>query len=75
MQAGDELRLGQPERLFELPEGLYIQGPMHFYALHPDGRRFVIGVHTEVEPPPPITRLTLVQNWFEELNRLVPIDP
>ncbi len=27
---------------------------------------------TKAEPQPPITQLTLVQNWFDELRRRVP---
>jgi hypothetical protein len=36
------------------------------------GRRFLVGVGKATEPPPPITRLNLVHNWFEELKRLAP---
>jgi hypothetical protein len=42
------------------------------YELHPDGRRFLVGVWSEQERPEPITRLILVHNWFAELERLAP---
>jgi len=64
--------MGPPEALFRLPS----QGtgfPMRTYALHPDGR-FLLGHVEKLEPIPPITRLNLVHNWFEELNRLAPTD-
>jgi serine/threonine protein kinase len=38
----------------------------------PDGRHFVIGKFVKTDPPPPITRLELVRNWFAELERLCP---
>jgi Tol biopolymer transport system component len=69
-----ELSLGQPTALFRLPEGFSALIPIRSYDLHPDGRRFLVGVRKEQEPPPPITRLNVVHNWFGELNRLVPTD-
>ena len=45
-------------------------GPVGFYDISPDGKRFVMGkMHTEE-----LTELHVVLNWFEELNRLVPTD-
>ncbi len=67
-----ELSLGQPTALFRLPEGFLAMASIRGYRLHPDGRRFLVGVRGEHEPSPPITRLTLVHNWFEELERLSP---
>ena len=68
-----ELSLGQPTALFRLPDG-FVDLSTRSYDLHPDGRRFLVGVTKEQEPSPPITRLHLVSNWFEELKRLVPTD-
>lgn len=45
---------------------------MRGYELHPDGRHFVVGRFLKTDPPPPITRLELVHNWFAELERLSP---
>jgi Tol biopolymer transport system component len=72
VRGGSELSLGRPTRLFQLPDGFIHLNPMRSYALHPDGRRFVIGRRIDTDPLPPITRLHLVQNWFAELERLVP---
>ncbi len=71
-----DLSLGQPRALFRLPDGFVSLRPMRGYELHPDGRRFIIGTSaaglewTSLEPP--ITRLTLVHNWFAGLERLAP---
>jgi serine/threonine-protein kinase len=68
------LSLGQPTTLFRLPDGFVPLNPMRSYDLHPDGRRFLVGRRLETAPPPPITRLNLVHNWFAELERLAPTE-
>ena len=70
VELGPDLSLGSPRALFRLPDGTVSLGSIRSYDLHPDGRRFVIARWLEREPEPPITRLTLVQNWFAELERL-----
>ena len=67
-----ELSLGQPTALFRLPERFLAFGVIRGYELHPDGRRFLVGVKKEQDPSPPITRLHVVHNWFTELERLSP---
>jgi Tol biopolymer transport system component len=67
-----QLSLGRPTPLFRLPDRFIRLSSMRSYELHPDGRRFVVGRRVEIEPPPPITRLELVHNWFAELERLAP---
>ena len=43
------------------------------YDVSPDGRRFLmIKEIAGVDEVPPSARLILVQNWFQELKRLVP---
>jgi Tol biopolymer transport system component len=69
---GATLSLGRPTLLCRLPEGFVFLGPMRSYALHPDGKRFVVGRRVQAQPTPPITRLTLVENWSAELDRLAP---
>jgi hypothetical protein len=66
------MALGQPTRLPLLPDRFVALGPVRSYELTPDGRHFVVGRFVETEPKPPITRLTLVHNWFAELERLCP---
>jgi len=63
IETGRQLTVGKPKLLFE--KDYEIAG----YDVAPDGQRFLM-----VEPVEPInaTEVTLVQNWFEELKRLVP---
>ncbi len=42
------------------------------YNVAPDGQRFVVIEEGESEPA--VTQLIVVQNWVEELKRLVPTD-
>ena len=63
-------RAGTPEVLFE---GAYLRGGGVTYDLSPDGQRFLMvksGSAAGDETAP--AELILVQNWFEELKRLVP---
>ena len=61
---------GKPRLLFERPG--YSPGiPTRSYDLSQDGQRFLM-VKLEQRKPAPVTEMTLVQNWFEELKRLVP---
>jgi predicted Ser/Thr protein kinase len=57
---------GKPRLLFEKP-GFYSSG----WDLSSDGRRFLM-IKLEDRKPQPVTELVLVQNWFEDLKRLVP---
>ena len=58
-----EITFGRPRLLFEKP------GPGE-YDVSPDGQRFVMIEPHEPNPAP--TRLILIQNFGEELKRLVP---
>jgi Tol biopolymer transport system component len=68
---GRELRLGQPQPLFAVPDELYFTF-REFYTPHdvgPDGR-FVMA--RKVESPAGIeSPLIVVENWFEELKEKV----
>ena len=59
-----ELSLGKPGELFER------SSPRRQYDVDKDGQRFVMA-DTSVSRKAP-TQLILVQNWAEELKRLVP---
>ena len=65
------LNAGKPERLFE---GSYVSTHSNppgfqYYDISPDGQRFLmLKEGTEEEP----AQITVIQNWFEELKRLVP---
>ena len=60
---------GRPRVLFE---GAYRQTPFsRAHDLSPDGQRFVMIEDAEESP---VTQIHVVQNWTEELKRLVPIE-
>ena len=64
VRASEDLEIGQPQRVFQLP------GLVDF-DVHPDGRRFVAiqsGVSGQSQ------EINIVQNWTEELKRLVPVN-
>jgi dipeptidyl aminopeptidase/acylaminoacyl peptidase len=65
VRTNGELVLGKPRVLFE-------KLSVWAYDVTRDGQRFVMVERSEAEPPP--TQLILVQNWAEELKRLVPTD-
>jgi Protein kinase domain/WD40-like Beta Propeller Repeat len=54
---------GKPRLLFE-------QAGLEGWDLWPDGQGFLM-VKTEEAEPLPVTEMILVQNWFEEVKRLV----
>ena len=60
----------KPRLLFEKP-GYIVGGPIRTYDLSMDGQRFLM-VKRDQRKPEPVTEMILVQNWFEELKRLVP---
>ena len=63
-----ELRFEAPQTLFEIPYSLPVGS--HTYDVGPDGRFLMI--KPLVEEGLARRELILVQNWFEELERLVP---
>jgi Tol biopolymer transport system component len=62
----------KPRLLFD-KSGYSTTNPIRGYDLSLDGQRFLM-VKVEDRKPSPITEMILVQNWFEELKRLVPGD-
>ena len=64
-------RAGEPEVLFEQQYYFYLG--RRTYDLAPDGQRFLMVKETPREAEQgPAAQVILVQNWFEELSRLVP---
>lgn len=61
---------GKPRLLFDQP-GLIGGYSMGTWDLSVDGRRFLM-VKVEERKPQPVTEVIFIQNWFEELKRLVP---
>ena len=69
---GATFTFGVPRVLFE---GQYSNSfPSRGYDVTPDGRRFLMVRIGDQAPPPPLTEMILVQDWFEELKRLVPVN-
>ena len=62
---------GTPEVLFEGSSYPSTTQPVVDYDLSPDGDRFVM-IKTGGDTADTTTSIILVQNWFEELTRLVP---
>ena len=72
---GDTLDVGTPESLFDvsgpampLTTGGFSNGGATFHAT-PEGDRFLMVFRPQ---PQPLNEIVLVQNWTEELTRLVP---
>jgi hypothetical protein len=68
---GPELNkvLLKPRELFE---GRYDwDAPIRSYDIPPDGNRFLMKQLSD-QPPQPVRQIQIVQNWFEELKRLIP---
>jgi Tol biopolymer transport system component len=69
-RADTDVPPGKPHLLFDQP-GFAPGGPQRSYDVSLDGKGFLM-VKLEERKPQPVTEMILVQNWFEELNRLVP---
>ncbi len=67
---GPKYSVGTPQALFDFQ--FYDCYPIRGWDLRPDGRRFLCTRDKQPQSPVKITRLNLVQNWFEELKRLAP---
>jgi len=73
-EPGSPLRIGHPRSLFEFdPSNLFLRGgPVRCYDVAPDGQRFYAMQARNPAPPPMVTHINLVFNWFEELKAKVP---
>jgi serine/threonine-protein kinase len=61
---------GVPKKLFERVSPTSTR-PVRGYDISPDGRRFLMTAD-KARPPNTTTQVILVENWFDELKRLVP---
>ena len=76
VKPGATLGLGSPRLLFE---GDYLQEPpgqgAHNYDVTGDGRRFIMmAPAAQEEGADARPHMIVVQNWTEELKRLVPVE-
>jgi hypothetical protein len=70
---GDVFTAKKPRVLWEAMAARYPAGTGgRTYDVAPDGRRFLMIQQRDPVSQPPITHVVLVQNWLEELKRLVP---
>jgi Tol biopolymer transport system component len=71
---GESFSAGVPRPLFEFRSAEYPAGvsPIRPYDVTRDGTRFLMARRSAESVEQPITQLVLVQNWLEELKRLVP---
>jgi serine/threonine-protein kinase len=73
VEGGSTFRAGTPTRLFEGPYFMIAASWSRTYDVSPDGQRFLmikVGGASNETPTP--TSIIVVQNWTEELKRLVP---
>jgi serine/threonine-protein kinase len=71
IESGPGLSTGKPHLLFE-QSGYASWGAVRDWDVSLDGKRFLM-VRLEERKPEPATEMILVQNWLEELKRLVPV--
>ena len=64
--------VGKPRALFEGHHQLS-GSPISAYDVSADGQRFLMLKPSEETSSSSLTQIVVVQNWFEELKRLVPI--
>jgi serine/threonine-protein kinase len=68
---------GSPKILFNV-NGLTVRNPDAFfgrmYDISPDGRRFLVSKSGDADDAAAPPQIVVVQNWFEELNRLAPVN-
>ena len=62
---------GNPEVVFEAS---YVTGFGATYDISPDGKRFLMIKPDRPDNAATAPHLVLVQNWTDELKRLVPVD-
>ena len=69
------LAIGQPRRLFAFdPRVLQFScAPVRCFDVAPDGQRFYAVQVPKPQPPPVVTHIRLIVNWFEELRTKVPV--
>ena len=70
---GNVFTAGRPRVLWQGMRARYPGGTGgRTYDVAPDGRRFLMIQQRDSVPQPPVTHVVLVQNWLEELKRVVP---
>ena len=73
VEGGSTFRAGNPTRLFEGRYLLPVFASARTYDVSPDGRRFLMIKPVGPEQTAAPTSIIVLQNWHEELKRLVPV--
>jgi serine/threonine-protein kinase len=73
--AGSPPRIGRPRTLFAFdPRELRLAcTPVRCFDVTADGERFYVTQTQPPHPPPAVTHISLILNWFEELKAKVPV--
>lgn len=71
IRTAPEFLAGVPQTIFESTDLLIPWG--RSYDVSADGRRFLIARTTEQPTSLAPAQMIFVQNWFDELRRLVPV--
>ena len=69
IESSSGFRAGTPAKLFAGPYYAVLAG--RTYDVSPDGQRFLM-IKAAGSPVTNTPRIIVVENWFEELKRLVP---
>jgi len=71
LRTDPDFAVSKPRLLFE-QAGYVSTTPTRSYDMTRDEQRFLM-IKREERKPQPVTEMILIQNWFEELNRLCPV--
>lgn len=71
LRTESDFAVSKPRLLFK-QSGYLSTSPIRSYDMNRDERRFLM-IKREERKPQPVTEMILIQNWFEELNRLCPV--
>ena len=66
--------VGEPRELFASDYAASWRGDPRQYHVRPDGRFLMMREATQTTDDENLTQIVLVQNWHQELKRLVPVD-
>ena len=77
IETDPNFRAGNPERILERGS-YYVDSFRRSFDISPDGQRFLMikegGSSSDEDPYAGLTRIIVVQNWFQELEARVPVD-
>jgi Tol biopolymer transport system component len=69
INSGETFSPGEPRRLFARADGILGSGPVPFYDVTPDNRRFVMARTVGVNQTPGVGQIVFVDHWLTELEQ------